>query len=170
MTIKGRILVVEDDDKLARLLRRALSDAGVRTDTAGTGEEAIRLVTSTSYAALVVDVMLPGIDGLETCRRLRRGGLRCPVLVMSAREIDRSALVASGVDAFLQKPFPLSGLTARLNQLPERHPLDRKPTVPLPRIQAGLPTASPERSWHTWPSRALRRVLSRHGSPVDARM
>ena len=161
-----RILVVEDDPKLARLLTRALDDAGVAADTAASGEEAIVLVTTTVYSALVVDVMLPGMDGLEVCRRLRRGGLRCPVLVISARDLDTALVAAAGADAFVQKPFQLSGLTQRIHQLPARSPQRRCPGETVlgdaPR-SAGVVPATPMRPgrWHIAASRSLRGTLTR---------
>lgn len=172
MTTSERVLIVEDDPKLARLLARALGDSGVPADTAESGEEAIALVTTTIYSALVVDVMLPGIDGLEVCRRLRRGGLRCPVLVMSAREFDTGSVAAAGADAFVKKPFQLGGLSDRIRQLPPCHPPDgwsagrSAPTLSLPATPEQS-TPAETRLWRRHGAPSLRRTLARRRSPTD---
>src|SRR5437588_1922226 len=80
-----RVLVVEDKVKLAGLLRRALRGEGLAADVAVRGEDALWMAAATSYDAIVLDVMLPGIDGIETCRRLRAVDVRTPVLMLTAR-------------------------------------------------------------------------------------
>ena len=81
-----RVLVVEDDLRLAAALRRGLGYEGLVTDVAGDGEEGLRLARASEYDAIVLDVMLPGIDGFETCRRLREAGIWAPVLMLTARD------------------------------------------------------------------------------------
>ncbi len=115
----NRILLVEDDAKLAGILRRGLELDGISTDLAETAEQALAMAARAHYDAFVVDVMLPGMDGLEVCRRLRRGGLRTPVVVISARDdlTDRD-LRDAGADQFMAKPFAIAALEARLRRAP----------------------------------------------------
>ncbi len=122
-----RILVVEDDAKMATLLQRGLSTEGMATDTASAGEDAIWMATSTAYDAIVLDVMLPGIDGFETCRRLRKDGVWTPVLMLTARDgiEDRVAGLDGGADDYLLKPFAFEELLARLRAVIRRGPVER---------------------------------------------
>jgi two-component system OmpR family response regulator len=117
-----RVLVVEDDPKMAALIGRGLREDGVATDLAGTGEEALWMAGSTDYDALVLDVLLPGIDGFETCRRLREEGVWSPVLLLTARDAieDRIAGLDGGADDYLTKPFSFGELHARLRALARR--------------------------------------------------
>jgi two-component system OmpR family response regulator len=125
-----RVLVVEDSVKLASLLRRGLQGEGVAADLAGKGEDAVWMAGSTEYDAIVLDVMLPGIDGFETCRRLRDDGVWAPVLMLTARDAisDRVAGLDGGADDYLTKPFSFVELLARLRALGRRGPVER-PTV-----------------------------------------
>jgi two-component system OmpR family response regulator len=118
-----RVLIVEDKVKMASLLRRALRGEGVAADVAVRGEDALWMAGSTHYDAVVLDVMLPGIDGIETCRRLRADDVWTPVLMLTARGTleDRVAGLDSGADDYLCKPFELGELTARLRALVRRH-------------------------------------------------
>ena len=84
-----RVLVVEDDVKMASLLRRALREEGLAADVAINGEDAIWMAAATAYDAVVLDVMLPGMDGLAVCRRLRADGVWSPVLMLTARDAHR---------------------------------------------------------------------------------
>jgi two-component system OmpR family response regulator len=122
-----RVLVVEDKIKLAELLRRALRGEGLAADVAGRGEDALWMAGATRYDAIVLDVMLPGID---TCRRLRADGVWTPVLMLTARGglSDRVAGLDGGADDYLIKPFELAELMARLRALGRREPA-RRPTV-----------------------------------------
>jgi two-component system, OmpR family, response regulator len=125
-----RVLVVEDKIKLAGLLRRALRGEGLAADVAIRGEDALWMAGSTRYDAIVLDVMLPGIDGIETCRRLRADGVWTPVLMLTARGglPDRVAGLDGGADDYMAKPFELAELMARLRALARREPV-RRPTV-----------------------------------------
>jgi two-component system, OmpR family, response regulator len=125
-----KVLVVEDKVKMASLLRRALRSEGVAADVALTGEDALWMAGATRYDAIVLDVMLPGIDGIETCRRLRAEGVWTPVLMLTARGrlADRVAGLDGGADDYLAKPFELAELTARLRALVRREPV-RRPTA-----------------------------------------
>jgi two-component system OmpR family response regulator len=117
-----RVLVVEDDPKMAALIRRGLAEEGLAVDVAGRGEDALWMAGSTEYDALVLDVLLPGIDGFETCRRLRADGVWAPVLLLTARDAveDRIAGLDGGADDYLTKPFSFGELMARLRAIARR--------------------------------------------------
>jgi two-component system, OmpR family, response regulator len=117
-----RLLVVEDDVKMAALLRRGLSEEGSAVDVARSGEDAMWMAGANPYDALILDVMLPGIDGFETCRRLRDQGVWAPVLLLTARDAveDRVAGLDGGADDYLVKPFSFAELSARLRALVRR--------------------------------------------------
>jgi two-component system OmpR family response regulator len=117
-----RVLVVEDDPKMAALVRRGLAEDGVVVDSAATGEDALWMAGSSPPDVIVLDVMLPGIDGFETCRRLRAEGVWSPVLLLTARDAveDRIAGLDGGADDYLVKPFSFGELHARLRALVRR--------------------------------------------------
>ncbi len=117
-----RILVVEDELKLAALLRRGLTEEAYAADIAGTGEDALWMARSTDYDAIVLDLMLPGVDGIEVCRRLRADGVWSPVLMLTARDglEDRIGGLDAGADDYLTKPFAFAELLARLRALARR--------------------------------------------------
>jgi len=117
-----RTLVVEDDPKLGPLLRRGLSERGGVADLAVRGEDALWMAQAKSYDAIVLDVMLPGLDGFETCARLRADGVWTPVLLLTARDAveDRIHGLDSGADDYLVKPFSLAELRARLRAILRR--------------------------------------------------
>jgi two-component system OmpR family response regulator len=117
-----RVLVAEDEARMAALLHRGLQEEGYSVDVARTGEEAAWLGEEVAYDAIVLDVMLPGIDGFEVCRRLRSKQRWAPVLILSARgEVtDRVRGLDAGADDYLAKPFSLLELCARLRALIRR--------------------------------------------------
>ena len=117
-----RVLIVEDDLRLAGLLRRGLVKDGLAVDLTSTGEDALWMAAAHDYDAIVLDVMLPGIDGFETCRRLRVAGVWTPVLILTARDSveDRVAGLDTGADDYLVKPFAFAELLARLRALARR--------------------------------------------------
>jgi two-component system, OmpR family, response regulator len=125
-----RVLIVEDKVKMASQLRRALRGEGMAADVAITGEDALWMADATNYEAIVLDVMLPGIDGFETVRRLRAEGHWAPVLMLSALGSldDRVAGLDGGADDYMTKPFELKELAARLRALVRRDAVER-PTV-----------------------------------------
>jgi len=125
-----RVLIVEDEVKMAALIRRGLREEGLAVDVAIRGEDALWMAQATAYDAVVLDVMLPGIDGFETCRRLRGEGVWSPVLMLTARDgiEDRIAGLDGGADDYLCKPFSFAELLARLRALARRGLVD-KPTV-----------------------------------------
>jgi two-component system, OmpR family, response regulator len=122
-----RVLVVEDDVRLATALRRALRGAGVSAELAGTGAEAITMLTEDSYDVVLLDVMLPDLDGFETCRRLRAERVWVPIMMVTARGSvqDRVQGLDAGADDYLTKPFSLAELLARLRALARRDPVER---------------------------------------------
>jgi two-component system response regulator MprA len=117
-----RLLVVDDDRALRDVLRRALSLSGYEVVQAATGAEALAEVTSSVPDAVVLDVGLPDLDGLEVCRLLRREGNRVPVLMLTARDAvsDRIDGLDAGADDYLIKPFDIDELRARLRALLRR--------------------------------------------------
>jgi two-component system OmpR family response regulator len=121
------VLIVEDEVKMAALIRRGLKEQGLNADVAGNGEDAIGMARSSSYDAIVLDVILPGIDGFETCRQLRREGIWAPVLMLTARGAleDRVAGLDGGADDYLTKPFSFAELLARLRALARRGQSER---------------------------------------------
>jgi two-component system, OmpR family, response regulator len=122
-----RVLIVEDEVKLAAIMRRGMRERGLLADVATTGEDALWMAGATDYSAIVLDVMLPGIDGFETCRRLRDDGVWAPVLMLTARDAvaDRIAGLDGGADDYLVKPFAFDELLARLRALARRTPSER---------------------------------------------
>jgi len=122
-----RVLIVEDEAKMAAGIRRGLKDEGIAVDVVHTGEEALWRAPATVYDAIVLDVMLPGIDGFEACRRLRANGIWSPVLMLTARRAvsDRVAGLDRGADDYLIKPFSFAELLARLRALVRRGPVER---------------------------------------------
>ncbi|HLH71373.1 MAG TPA: response regulator transcription factor [Candidatus Dormibacteraeota bacterium] len=126
-----RILLVEDDHRLAASLRRGLEDAGFAVDAAYDGEEALACAEATPFDLIVLDVMLPGLDGLEVSRRLRGRRVHVPILMLTARDSvdDRVQGLEAGADDYLVKPFALRELVARMNALLRRHLPDRTSTL-----------------------------------------
>jgi two-component system, OmpR family, response regulator len=125
-----RVLVIEDEVRMARLIKRALEEEGHAVDVAGDGPDGLWMATENPYAAVVLDVMLPGFDGFELCRRLRAAGIWAPVLMLTARDEigDRVRGLDAGADDYLVKPFSLLELSARLRALARRDDR-RRPSV-----------------------------------------
>jgi two-component system, OmpR family, response regulator len=126
-----RALVVEDQPKLASLIQRGLSEEGYAVDVAPDGPHALVRATATEYDVIVLDVMLPGFDGFEVCRRLREQTVQAPVLMLTARDgvDDRIAGLDLGADDYLTKPFAFDELLARLRALTRRGALERTPVL-----------------------------------------
>ena len=117
-----RVLVVDDDLKIAAYVEKGLREAGFAVDAVTNGPDALALARTTPFDVAVVDVMLPGFDGLELIERIRAAGLRLPVLVLSARRSldDRVAGLRRGGDDYLTKPFSFTELLARVQALVRR--------------------------------------------------
>ncbi|MGH7904727.1 MAG: response regulator transcription factor [Candidatus Dormibacteraceae bacterium] len=122
-----RVLLVEDDRRLAASLRRGLEEAGLAVDAVHDGEDALEAGRVTAYDAVVLDLMLPTLDGLEVTRRLRAARVETPILMLTARDSvdDRVLGLEAGADDYLVKPFALRELIARLRALVRRHVPDR---------------------------------------------
>jgi two-component system OmpR family response regulator len=117
-----RVLVVEDDLRLAAGLRRGLREAGFAVDLAGDGPEGLEAALATAFDVIVLDVMLPGLDGVEVCTELRHRRVRTPILMLTARDAvsDRIRGLDAGADDYLVKPFAFGELLARLRALGRR--------------------------------------------------
>lgn len=125
-----RVLVVDDDAAVRDSLARTLRFEGHRVETAGDGQEALDAVDAEEPDAMILDVSMPRMDGLEACRRLRAEGVLLPILMVTARDSvgDRVAGLDAGADDYLVKPFALQELQARLRALLRRSMLTAAPT------------------------------------------
>ena len=125
-----KILVVEDERKTAAYLKRGLSEAGLVVDVAATGDDGLRLASEGGYDLVILDVMLPGRDGLSVLQQLRRSGMQTPVLFLTARDSvrDRVGGLELGADDYLVKPFAFSEFLARVRAL-LRRATSRRPDV-----------------------------------------
>ena len=114
----ARILIIEDDEAILKFLRRGLAYEGYQVDTAAEGQSGLSLALDNQYDLIVLDLMLPGIDGLEVCRRLRAGG-PVPILILTAKDqvTDRIQGLDLGADDYMTKPFNLDELLARIRAL-----------------------------------------------------
>jgi two-component system OmpR family response regulator len=121
------VLVVEDEVKLASLIRKALKEDGLLADVAVRGEDALWMASANPYDVVVLDVNLPGIDGFETCHRLRADGVRTPILMLTARDTvdDRVLGLDTGADDYVVKPFDFDELLARIRALSRRGPVEQ---------------------------------------------
>ena len=122
-----RVLVVEDELRMAALLKRGLEEDGYAVDVAGNGPDAVWQAAEFGYDAVLLDVMLPGMDGVEVCRRLRAAGRWMPVLMLTARDAveDRVRGLDAGADDYLAKPFSFAELSARVRALIRRGAVER---------------------------------------------
>ena len=122
MSSAKRVLIVEDDIHIANLLRMHLRDEGYDVTHAATGDEGLRLLEASPWSALVLDLMLPGVDGLEICKRARAMARYTPIIITSARasEVHRIMGLELGADDYLAKPFSMLELVARVKALLRR--------------------------------------------------
>jgi two-component system OmpR family response regulator len=127
-----RVLLVEDDERMADTVRRGLTSENIAVDVAPSGEEALWRVDANIHSVVVLDVMLPGIDGVETCRRMRAAQVWTPILMLTARDTvgDRVRGLNSGADDYLVKPYSFEELLARV------HALARRASGPRPVVLA----------------------------------
>src|SRR3954467_9233010 len=128
-----RVLVVEDEPRMASVIRRSPAKQGPAADVAARGEQGVWMAAATDYDAIVLDVMLPDSSGFEVCRTLRRKGVWSPVLMLTARDAvaDRVEGLDSGADDYLVKPFALAELHARLRSLARRGSHERPAAIHL---------------------------------------
>jgi two-component system OmpR family response regulator len=126
-----KVLIVEDESRMAALLRRGLEEEGYAADVAADGTDGLWMGTEYEYDAIVLDAMLPGIDGFEVCHELRARGRWAPVLMLTARGGlgDRVRGLDAGADDYLTKPFAFSELAARLRALVRRGTVERPAIV-----------------------------------------
>jgi DNA-binding response OmpR family regulator len=126
-----RVLLVEDEPRAAQMLSKGLREQSYAVDVARDGKQALYQIAITEYDALVLDVMLPGIDGFEVCRELRRTGSQVPVLMLTARDAIESRIAGldSGADDYLIKPYDFGELLARLRAVIRRGRLPLTPAV-----------------------------------------
>ena len=119
-----RVLVVEDEVRIADFIARGLSERGYAVDVASDGDEALQWTDMADFDLIILDVMLPGRDGIEVCHALRERGARTPILMLTARDAveDRVRGLDSGADDYLVKPFAFAELVARLRALMRREP------------------------------------------------
>jgi DNA-binding response OmpR family regulator len=117
------VLIVEDDPGVIKFLNQALSEAGYETETAETGPAGLNMALKGEYALILLDVMLPELDGFSVCRRLRAQGVGTPILIITARDAveDKIEGLDSGADDYIVKPFQLGELLARCRALGRRH-------------------------------------------------
>jgi two-component system OmpR family response regulator len=129
--------VVDDEVQLASLIRRGLREEGLLADVAIKGEDALWMAASSPYDVMTLDTLLPGIDGLEVCRRLREDQVRTPILMLTARHQvqDRIAGLDAGADDYLVKPFDFGELVARLRALARRGPVERGPVLSVAGVE-----------------------------------
>jgi two-component system response regulator MprA len=119
--VQRRILVVDDDPNILKVMKRGLGFEGYRVQVAESGEDALATARETEPDLIILDLMLPGVDGIEVCRRLR-GGLNTPILMLTARDAvrDKVAGLEAGADDYLAKPFVFDELVARVRALLRR--------------------------------------------------
>jgi two-component system OmpR family response regulator len=148
-----RVLLVEDEPRMAGLIRRGLVHEGLAGDVAPNGEDALWMAQAYAYDAIVLDVMLPGLDGFETCRRLRGAGVWAPVLMLTARDAveDRVAGLDSGADDYLVKPFAFAELLARLRALVRRGDAERPAVLEVGDLRLDPATRRVERGGRAIP-------------------
>jgi two-component system, OmpR family, response regulator len=142
-----RVLIVEDHVRLASLMRRAMRARGVLADVAIRGEDALWMAGSIDYDVISLDVALPGMDGFETCRRLRADGVTTPIVMLTARDaVDyRVAGLDTGADDYVTKPFDLAELLARMRALSRRAARPRPPVLRVGDLELDLGTCEARR-------------------------
>jgi len=132
-----RVLVIEDDEDIAELTSIHLQDLGCQVNRANTGNAGYQLATQQSFDLIVLDIMLPGMDGLEVCRKLRAAEIVCPILMLTAKseEIDKVLGLETGADDYLTKPFSIREFVARVKAIFRRSSLNAAPTDSLALIK-----------------------------------
>ena len=168
-----RLLVVEDERRLAESLRAGLEAEGYAVDVAHDGRDGLWMATESRYAAIILDIMLPGLNGYRVCQRLRTAGCGTPVLMLTAKdgEYDEAEALDTGADDFLSKPFSYVVLLARLRALVRRGGSTRASVLRLADLSLDLATRQCRRGTSVIPLRAkefaiLAYLLERPGEVV----
>jgi DNA-binding response OmpR family regulator len=167
-----RILVVEDEEPIAAGIRDVLGNDGHAVDIIADGGEAMRWAGAYPYDLVVLDVVLPTIDGLEICGRLRGTGFAAPILMLTALDAveDRVAGLDQGADDYLAKPFAMAELRARVRALLRRHAPDRSPSIRVGELELDPVTRGVRRGDRdvrlTAREFALLEFLARHAGQV----
>jgi two-component system, OmpR family, response regulator len=170
-----RILLVEDEPRMAALLKRGLEDERYAVDISGNGPEGLWLGSEYDYDAIVLDVMLPGLDGFEVCRQLRAMGRWAPILLLTARDAveDRIRGLDAGADDYLAKPFAFGELLARLRALLRRGARERPAVLVVGDLRLDPATRAVTRAGEavdlTAKEYALLELLMRHPGEVLSR-
>ena len=161
-----RVLLVEDDEKMADMVRRGLASENIAVDVAPSGEEALWRVDADIHSVVVLDVMLPGIDGVETCKRMRAADVWTPILMLTARDTvgDRVTGLNSGADDYLAKPYSFEELLARV------HALARRASGPRPVVLAAGDLRLDPRSHRVWRGEQEIEVTTREVAILEAFM
>ena len=117
-----RVLIIEDERDLAELVKRHLEDSGFTVETAARGDDGLRAAEATAFDLILLDLMLPGMDGIEVCRRLRARKVQTPIVMVTARttEVEKVLGLEMGADDYIAKPFGLAELTARIKAILRR--------------------------------------------------
>ncbi len=170
-----RILVVEDEPRMAALIRQGLEEEAYAVDVVGNGLEVIEWVQSATYDIVLLDIMLPGMDGIAVCRQLRAKGCGMPILMLTARDTlpDKVKGLDSGADDYLVKPFAIEELTARLRALGRREGPSKTPELVVGDLVLDTTTKQARRGHHlidlTAKEYALLETLMRHPNQVLSR-
>lgn len=143
-----RILIVEDEPKMAKLVKRGLEEEGYAVDVSADGVDGLHMASENEYDAVVLDVMLPELDGIEVCQQMRERGRWAPVLMLTARDAisDRVRGLDAGADDYLVKPFSFAELVARLRALLRRGPTERPNVLVVGPLSMDPATRRVERS------------------------
>lgn len=146
-----RLLLIEDYRPLQKSLTKGLREAGFAVDTTGEGQEGLWYATSNEYDVIILDLMLPGMDGLEILKKIRNRGRKSHVLILTAKDTvqDRVAGLDLGADDYLVKPFAFEELLARIRALLRRSYREKNPSVKIKDLRIDLTTQSVRRGRET---------------------
>jgi DNA-binding response OmpR family regulator len=170
-----RVLVVEDEPRMAALIKQGLEEAAYAVDVVGNGNEVLDWVQSAEYDMVLLDIMLPGLNGIEVCRLLRAQGYAMPILMLTARDAtaDKVQGLDSGADDYLVKPFAIEELTARLRALARREGPGKTPTLQVGDLILDTATKRAQRGGEvidlTAKEYALLETLMRHPGQILTR-
>ncbi len=142
-----QVLIVEDERRMAKLLQQCLQEEGYRALAVHTGEEGLSFARATDFDLIILDIMLPGIDGFEVARRLRREGKQTPILILTARDADVDQIqgLDLGADDYLTKPFSLDVLLARVRAVSRRGPIPKPVIVQVADLEIDTATREVQR-------------------------